>query len=181
MSTTKLSNEILEKLIVKSQQPAGESNVSESQVSVEPTASETPPVASAPTTEMLTLGLHAGVVSDDPIEAWRAGYVAGEKSRTTAGTSMAGLCWVCGREPEPPSHVRQVEILREIHLARTPIFHWPREEFARLVEILDEMGPGAYLDGIKPFGAIFYSEVRIVHAAGSVVDLSRGKLQKVTR
>jgi hypothetical protein len=169
----------IDKLIAKSPQPTSV----ESQADAPPEECTDKDLGNVrvPTVEELTLAVAGGAVSDNPAEAYRAGFLAGRKSRTTAGTSMAGLCWVCGREPQPPSHIRQVEMLREIHLARTPIFHWPSEEFARLVEILDEMGPGAYLDSIKPFGALFYSEVRIVHGDGSVVDLSRDKLKKVTR
>jgi hypothetical protein len=175
----KLNQDEINKLIAGSPKPA--SVESQADAPPEECADKDLGKVRAPIVEELTLAIAAGAIPDDPAKAYRVGFSAGRKSRTTPGASMAGRYWNCGHEPEPPSHIRQVEMLREIHFARTPIFHWPSEEFARLVEILDEMGPGAYLDGIKPFGAIFYSEVRIVHADGSVVDLSRGKLQQVTR
>jgi hypothetical protein len=175
MSTTKLSSEILEKLIVKSQQPAQESGASQPQGGAEPIPSDTSAPGSLPSIEMLNLGVAGGAIPDTPAEAYRAGFLAGQNAQPAA--SRADLCWNCGKNPQAPLHAEQVTRLRQIHYARTPIFHWPAEEFERLVEILDEMGGGAHLDGIRPFGAIFYSSVRVVRGDGSVVDLSRDDLR----
>src|SRR5690242_1719181 len=112
-----------------------------------------------PNLDQAELGVEAGAISENPAQAYRQGFIAGERVRKATPGAAKGLCWNCHRDPHPPSHAQQVEMLKEILWARQlPIYMWPAEEFDRLLEILDGLGEGAYLAGAKACGPIYYSE-----------------------
>jgi hypothetical protein len=125
-----------------------------------------------PNDEQLLLGIDAGVIPADPIEAIKWGYQRRQQSAVAAGR-----CWNCGRNAHPPSHAEQVATLKELHYQRSEIYRWPQAEFEQLLHILDAEGPAAYLDAIKAFGAIFYCAARIIRSDGTVYDISRDQLR----
>jgi hypothetical protein len=140
---------------------------------------ETPAKVAPPSIDQAQLGVDAGAISDNPAEAYRQGFSAGAQVRKATPGAANGVCWSCGRDPHQPSHAEQVEMLRDAMWARQlPIFMWPQEEFDRLLKILDGLGEGAYLAGAKPRGPVYYSEVCVVRADGSVWNMSRRELWK---
>jgi hypothetical protein len=61
---------------------------------------------------------------------------------------------------------RQIEILRDIQRARTPIFHWSDLQLQRL---RDRLEPG----DVIMFGAIYYGSVKVRKGDGSIAEIFR--------
>lgn len=74
-------------------------------------------------------------------------------------------CWSCGASSETPDRDRQIEILRDIQRARTPIFHWSELQLQLVRDRLEE-------GGVIVFGAIYYGSVKVRRGDGSVIEIS---------
>jgi hypothetical protein len=117
------------------------------------------------------LAIAGGVIPEAPGAAYRLGLEHGRKAAVGGLTSDAN-CWACGKPRAMPDHAAQARELAEMHYAHSSPWHWAPAEFEVTREILDEMGPTAYLDAIisrRPF----YGSVRIVKPDRSVVDINR--------
>src|SRR5690349_3729421 len=65
-----------------------------------------------PSFEQAELGVEGGAISETPAEAYRQGFLAGARVRKSAPGTGNGPCWNCGRDPRPPSHAHQVQMLK---------------------------------------------------------------------